>query len=258
MACWREDNKALSHKIASLETKLFEALSKEGNGNKSQGQDNGGMDWLDLDPLQVYHPHHLDFPPTMKEIPAAPLPNAPPSQDFSKLGLIYITVLGLANQVVPHTGGWCPLATAVNYLVHIACIVYMAFQARPASSMGAQSDSDMGRDSMSTISKLVTPGPYFSLIIGASFMLLFLTSTYYLRHYMTKKQEINKSQEEIVSKLSLVQTMSISTSNQSTAASTTFPDLLKMDLAGFRKGMIMINALFHAHPRASETILIRL
>ncbi|KAJ9083797.1 hypothetical protein DSO57_1031079 [Entomophthora muscae] len=82
----------------------------------------------------------------MKEIPAAPLPNAPPSQDFSKLGFIYITVLGLANQVVPHTGSWRPLATAVNYLVCIAPVVYMAFQARPASPMGAQSDSGMGRD----------------------------------------------------------------------------------------------------------------
>ncbi|KAJ9090618.1 hypothetical protein DSO57_1000469 [Entomophthora muscae] len=46
---WRDDNKVLSHKIASLETKLLEALSKEGNDNKSQGQDNGRMDWLDLD-----------------------------------------------------------------------------------------------------------------------------------------------------------------------------------------------------------------
>ncbi|KAJ9077254.1 hypothetical protein DSO57_1018486 [Entomophthora muscae] len=49
MAHWWDDKKVFSHKIASLETKLFEALSKEGNGNKSQGQDNGGMDWLDLD-----------------------------------------------------------------------------------------------------------------------------------------------------------------------------------------------------------------
>ncbi|KAJ9077951.1 hypothetical protein DSO57_1011690 [Entomophthora muscae] len=52
MACWRDDNKVLSHKISSLETKLFEAFSKEGNGNKSQGQDNSRMDWLDLDPPQ--------------------------------------------------------------------------------------------------------------------------------------------------------------------------------------------------------------
>ncbi|KAJ9086631.1 hypothetical protein DSO57_1001913 [Entomophthora muscae] len=30
MACWRDDNKVLSHKIASLESKLLEALSQEG------------------------------------------------------------------------------------------------------------------------------------------------------------------------------------------------------------------------------------
>ncbi|KAJ9088978.1 hypothetical protein DSO57_1017585 [Entomophthora muscae] len=83
----------------------------------------------------------------MKEIPTAPpLPDAPPTQDFSKLGFVYITVLGLANQVVPHTVSWRPLATALNYLVWISPIVYMAFQARPASPVGVQPDSDMGRD----------------------------------------------------------------------------------------------------------------
>ncbi|KAJ9070165.1 hypothetical protein DSO57_1011324 [Entomophthora muscae] len=78
----------------------------------------------------------------MKEIPTAPpLPDAPPTQDFSKLGFVYITVLGLDNQVVPHTGSWRPLATAVNYLVCITPIVYMAFQAWPASPMGVQLES---------------------------------------------------------------------------------------------------------------------
>ncbi|KAJ9079115.1 hypothetical protein DSO57_1038845 [Entomophthora muscae] len=76
----------------------------------------------------------------------SPLPNAPPAQDFSKLGFVYITVLGLANQVVPHTGSWHPFATAVNYLVCIAPIVYMTFQAQPASPVRVQSDSGMGCD----------------------------------------------------------------------------------------------------------------
>ncbi|KAJ9050386.1 hypothetical protein DSO57_1014827 [Entomophthora muscae] len=84
----------------------------------------------------------------MKNIPTAPpLPDAPPAQDFSKLGFVYITVLGLANQVVPYTGSWRPLATALNYLVRIAPIVYMAFQAQPASPVGVQLDSSMGHDS---------------------------------------------------------------------------------------------------------------
>ncbi|KAJ9080830.1 hypothetical protein DSO57_1020813 [Entomophthora muscae] len=89
----------------------------------------------------------------MKEILAASsLPNLPPAQDFSKLGFIYITVLGLAVQVVPHTGSWHPLPTTVNYLVKIAPIVYMAFQAQPASPVGVQSDSVMGRDKYAKIS----------------------------------------------------------------------------------------------------------
>ncbi|KAJ9075908.1 hypothetical protein DSO57_1031178 [Entomophthora muscae] len=86
----------------------------------------------------------------MKEIPTTPpLPNAPPVQDFSKLGVVYITVLGLANQIVPHTGSWRSLSTAVNYLVRIAPIVYMAFQAWLASPMGVQSDAGMGCDNVS-------------------------------------------------------------------------------------------------------------
>ncbi|KAJ9077775.1 hypothetical protein DSO57_1013423 [Entomophthora muscae] len=47
---------------------------------------------------------------------------------------------------MPHTGSWHSLATAVNYLVRIAPIVYMAFQAQPDSPMGAQPDSGMGCD----------------------------------------------------------------------------------------------------------------
>ncbi|KAJ9062470.1 hypothetical protein DSO57_1010493, partial [Entomophthora muscae] len=88
----------------------------------------------------------------MKDNPtASPLPNVPPTQDFSKLGFVYITVLGLANQVVPHTGSWRPLATALNYMICITSIVYMAFQAWPASPVGVQPDSSMGRDTMLSI-----------------------------------------------------------------------------------------------------------
>ncbi|KAJ9049892.1 hypothetical protein DSO57_1019798 [Entomophthora muscae] len=84
----------------------------------------------------------------MKDIPTAPpLPDAPPTQDFSKLGFVYITVLGLANQAVPHTGSWRLLATSLNYMIFIVPIVYMAFQAQPASPVGVQPDSGMGCDS---------------------------------------------------------------------------------------------------------------
>ncbi|KAJ9061907.1 hypothetical protein DSO57_1015939 [Entomophthora muscae] len=70
----------------------------------------------------------------------------PPAQDFSKLGFVYITVLGLANQAVPHNESWRPLATEVNYLVCIAPIVYIAFQAWPSSLVGVHLDSGMGYD----------------------------------------------------------------------------------------------------------------
>ncbi|KAJ9061259.1 hypothetical protein DSO57_1022314 [Entomophthora muscae] len=180
--------------------------------------------------LEYFHPHHLDLPPAMKDITTAPpLPKAPPTQDFSKLGFVYITVLGLADQVVPHTGSWRPLATALNYLFCIAPIVYMAFQAQPASPVGVQLDSGMGRDSMSTISNDLS----------------LLPKTVFDQETRNKQMPRRNCHQAIpgpdCDHLHL---------NQNTAALTTFPDLPKLDLAGFRKGMIMINALFHAHPKS--------
>ncbi|KAJ9088776.1 hypothetical protein DSO57_1019786 [Entomophthora muscae] len=126
---------------------------------------------LDLD---YFHPHHLDLPPAMKEIPTAPpLPDAPPTQDFSKLGFVYITVLGLADQVVPHTGSWRPQATALNYLVCIAPIVYMAFQAPPASPVRVQPDSGMGRDKVNLRNELILALPMKLLYQSLMFHLIF-------------------------------------------------------------------------------------
>ncbi|KAJ9064677.1 hypothetical protein DSO57_1027881 [Entomophthora muscae] len=75
----------------------------------------------------------------MKEIPAIP-----PTQCASCPGL-----------------HWRPLSTAINYLVCIAPIVYMVFQAHPASPVGAQLDSGMGRD---TPPKLPPPQSPFSTV----------------------------------------------------------------------------------------------
>ncbi|KAJ9062801.1 hypothetical protein DSO57_1006868 [Entomophthora muscae] len=67
----------------------------------------------------------------MKEIPTtSPLPNTPPAQELSKLGFVYITILGLADQAVP--------------ILEVTPIVCMAFQAQPASPVGVQPDSGMG------------------------------------------------------------------------------------------------------------------
>ncbi|KAJ9048969.1 hypothetical protein DSO57_1029300 [Entomophthora muscae] len=50
---------------------------------------------------------------TMKKTPTITLvQEANSTQDSNKLGFVYITVLGLENQVVTHTGTWCPWATA--------------------------------------------------------------------------------------------------------------------------------------------------
>ncbi|KAJ9063757.1 hypothetical protein DSO57_1037665, partial [Entomophthora muscae] len=68
------------------------------------------------------------------------------AQGFSKLGFVYITVLRLADQFVHHNEIWRPLAIAVNYLVKITPIVYMASQTQPAFPVGVQLNSGMGGD----------------------------------------------------------------------------------------------------------------
>ncbi|KAJ9065234.1 hypothetical protein DSO57_1021690 [Entomophthora muscae] len=54
-----------------------------------------------------------------------------PFYDYSKLGFAYLTMLGLAEQVTPHMRVWRPWATAANYVMRMAPIIYWNFQARP-------------------------------------------------------------------------------------------------------------------------------
>ncbi|KAJ9054982.1 hypothetical protein DSO57_1008867 [Entomophthora muscae] len=92
----------------------------------------------------------------MKGTPSTPpLPNVPHAHDFSKLVFVYIIVLGLVYQVLPHTESWRPLATAVNYKVRIVPIVYMAFQAQPASPVRVQPESGMSCDRRGYTSDMV-------------------------------------------------------------------------------------------------------
>ncbi|KAJ9074136.1 hypothetical protein DSO57_1009461 [Entomophthora muscae] len=109
--------------------------------------------------------------------PTPPLPTMPPSQDFSKLGFVYITVLGLANQVVPHTENWQSLATAVNYLARIVPIVYLAFQARPASPVGVQPDSGMGHDNGAQLWALIFTWVIFILYYQVRTHLIVVNAT---------------------------------------------------------------------------------
>ncbi|KAJ9049354.1 hypothetical protein DSO57_1025477 [Entomophthora muscae] len=53
------------------------------------------------------------------------------SYDYSKLGFAYLTMLRLTDQVIPHMGVWSPWATAANYVMWMAPVIYWAFQAQP-------------------------------------------------------------------------------------------------------------------------------
>ncbi|KAJ9085521.1 hypothetical protein DSO57_1012982 [Entomophthora muscae] len=67
-----------------------------------------------------------------------------PSYDYSKLEFAYVTLLGFNEQVIPHTGAWQPWASATNYMLRIAPVVYWAFQARPLSLFADKPDTTPG------------------------------------------------------------------------------------------------------------------
>ncbi|KAJ9081835.1 hypothetical protein DSO57_1010512 [Entomophthora muscae] len=49
------------------------------------------------------------------------------SYDYSKLGVAYLAMLGLTEQVIPYRGVWGPWSTAANYVMRMAPIIYWAF-----------------------------------------------------------------------------------------------------------------------------------
>ncbi|KAJ9079252.1 hypothetical protein DSO57_1037362 [Entomophthora muscae] len=69
--------------------------------------------------------------------------------DYSTLGFAYLTMLGLAEQVISHMRVWCPWATTANYVMRMAPIIYWAFQARPFLSTEGSSEGNPGHDNKS-------------------------------------------------------------------------------------------------------------
>ncbi|KAJ9064089.1 hypothetical protein DSO57_1034031 [Entomophthora muscae] len=75
-----------------------------------------------------------------------PLIPSASSYDYSKLGFAYLTMLGLTEQVIPHMGVWRPWATAANYVMWMAPVIYWAFQAQPFPSTKGSPESHPGHD----------------------------------------------------------------------------------------------------------------
>ncbi|KAJ9087782.1 hypothetical protein DSO57_1029758 [Entomophthora muscae] len=89
----------------------------------------------------VLLPHQLAQPsPTMSaatgELPLVPSVS---SYDYSKLGFAYLTMLGLTEKVIPHMRVWRTWATAANYVMWMAPVIYWAFpstEGSPGSNPG--------------------------------------------------------------------------------------------------------------------------
>ncbi|KAJ9057723.1 hypothetical protein DSO57_1019940 [Entomophthora muscae] len=148
-----------------------------------------------------------------------PLIPSTSSYDYSNLGFAYLTMLGLTEQVIPHMGVWCPWATAANYVMQMAPVIYWAFQAHPFPLTKGSPGSCLGHDSMSTLSKLVSLSPYIQLIIGALCMFVFMIAAYYTYQFFTRCTIAhNKPRPESHPSTAQVQNVNISTSNQNAYA----------------------------------------
>ncbi|KAJ9053818.1 hypothetical protein DSO57_1020546 [Entomophthora muscae] len=116
-------------------------------------------------------------------------------------------------------GVWRPWATTANYVMWMVPVIYWAFQAQPFPSTKGSPGSNSGHD------------------------------TYYTYQFCTRCTFAhNKPRPESHPSTKQVQNVNISTLNQNAYAPTSLPDLPKMNLASFKKDMIMINALFRASP----------
>ncbi|KAJ9053851.1 hypothetical protein DSO57_1020294 [Entomophthora muscae] len=76
-----------------------------------------------------------------EELPLVPSAS---SNNYSKLGFAYLTILGLTEKVIPHMGVWRPWATAANYEMWMSPVIYWAFQAQPFSSTKGSPESNPG------------------------------------------------------------------------------------------------------------------
>ncbi|KAJ9082450.1 hypothetical protein DSO57_1004371 [Entomophthora muscae] len=74
------------------------------------------------------------------------LVNIIPSYSYSKLGFGYLNMLRLAEEVISHMIVWCPWATAANYVMKIALVIYWALQDRPFSLTKGSPKGNPGHD----------------------------------------------------------------------------------------------------------------
>ncbi|KAJ9085854.1 hypothetical protein DSO57_1009961 [Entomophthora muscae] len=76
-----------------------------------------------------------------------PLVPSASSYDYSKLGFAYLTMMGLTEQVIHHMGVWRPWATASNYVMQMAPVIYWDFpstKGSPGSNPGHDKYSPSG------------------------------------------------------------------------------------------------------------------
>ncbi|KAJ9070151.1 hypothetical protein DSO57_1011312 [Entomophthora muscae] len=76
-----------------------------------------------------------------------------PLYNYSNLVFAYATLLAFIKQVIPHMGVWQPWASAVNYMLRIAPVMYWVFQACPLSPFSDKPDATPGHESLHVINK---------------------------------------------------------------------------------------------------------
>ena len=84
----------------------------------------------------------------MPSPPPTPPPHVEPvvNQNLPFLGMIYFTVLGLFESILPYTGTWAPTLQLLSYLVKVAPVLGFFYQASPTPPSSQTQSSNWGPD----------------------------------------------------------------------------------------------------------------
>ncbi|KAJ9067238.1 hypothetical protein DSO57_1001351 [Entomophthora muscae] len=166
--------------------------------------------------------------PGMAGIPYySPAPPIPQPYNNSRAGMVILTILSLAKVIIPNLGAYCPLASGLLYLTCSAPFLYwalvMCYLYGLSSPLVPWYMTAAGHDSLSAYN-IGNLSPYILMSIEASL-------------------ESNNPRSP-----TQIQTVTVSTSNSHTTTNCALPNIQKMNLADFRKGLVLLGAHFKAFP----------
>ncbi|KAJ9088525.1 hypothetical protein DSO57_1022250 [Entomophthora muscae] len=180
----------------------------------------------------------------------SPAPPIPQPYNHSRAGMVILTILSLAEVVIPNLGAYRPLAVGLLYLTCSALFLYWAlvtcYTDELSSPLMPLYMTAPGHDSLS-VYNLGNLSPYILMSIGASCMLLFSIIAYCI-YRLNKEQPTTVVESNNPSSPAQIQTVTVSTSKSNSTTNCALPNIQKMNHADVRKGLDLLGAHFKAFP----------